>query len=240
MRTVTALWALSFVVMSCGTSNDSLFGPGKGDAAPGGGTAADPGGSLGGGGAGGCPSDNAAAGCPCGATAPAACWTGPVADRNRGKCHDGTAQCLVKGEFHEWGPCEGQALDCGGPEPSDASAAPDRGSGGSTSDWPCPCVPGAKIWCDEDCVANIYCSATGMKECLPDGTWSSCRETTQTRPPFACELAGYGCSSCNGGRGYLLGDCASAFACTLPPPPSNCSISGVVDNTGAHVTCNCH
>jgi hypothetical protein len=38
--------------------------------------------------------------------------------------------------------------------------------------------PGSVIGCDEDCSANIFCSAYGAKECLPDGTWGACKENS--------------------------------------------------------------
>lgn len=101
-------------------------------------------------------------GCPC--DEPEAvrdCWTGPPHARHVGQCHDGTQRCVAEGqEFATWSACEGQQLDCGQPDEQE-----------------CGCVPGVVIGCDEDCSAAIFCSPTGRKTCLPDGTWGPCRET---------------------------------------------------------------
>lgn len=124
--------------------------------------------------------DCAAEGCSCsepGATR--ACWTGPVERRGTGECHDGQQTCNAQGaEFTTWGPCEGQQLDCG---IVDAGTPTD-----------CGCIPGSMVACDEDCSASIFCSATAAKTCLPDGTWSACRETVDNSAAQAAEAAFFG------------------------------------------------
>lgn len=95
-----------------------------------------------------------------------ACWTGPAGDRGVGGCSDGEQTCLAQGEeFLTWGPCEGQQLECGTPKQ-------------------CGCVPGMMVNCDEDCSVGIFCSQTGFKTCLPDGTWGPCRETNASAVPL--------------------------------------------------------
>ncbi|HMI94420.1 MAG TPA: hypothetical protein VK509_23770, partial [Polyangiales bacterium] len=64
------------------------------------------------------------AGCPCQAGETAACWTGPAADRNIRKCHDGLQICAASGEFASWGPCMGEELSCGEVPPPDAGVPP--------------------------------------------------------------------------------------------------------------------
>jgi hypothetical protein len=75
------------------------------------------------------------------------CWTGPVGDRNRGLCHDGTQECVQgTGEVPQakWTACTGQELNCGalsptapvadggapptGAQDTGAAPAPDAGS----------------------------------------------------------------------------------------------------------------
>jgi hypothetical protein len=50
----------------------------------------------------------------------------PALVRGVGACRDGTQTCQQDGEFLQWGPCEGQVLDCG-----DAGADASGGSDGS-------------------------------------------------------------------------------------------------------------
>jgi hypothetical protein len=65
-----------------------------------------------------CPDDRAREGCRCetpGAMAP--CWPGPRANRMRGICRDGMAECLPYDEFGgAWGPCVGAVLPVPGVE----------------------------------------------------------------------------------------------------------------------------
>jgi len=162
------------------------------------------------------------AGCPCRGTETAACWTGPAADRNVGACHDGLQICNGDSEFASWGACMGEQLTCG---TTDAGVPP-------PPDEECACIPGAVIQCSEDCSVGIICSLTATKTCLPDGTWSTCREdvgVTLDLPGVQCRNMLHGCLdvlSPDGqqGQGELyVGDCSKQFKCghapTDPPPP---------------------
>jgi hypothetical protein len=236
----------SLVAASCGGIGASVFGAADagGGAPQAGSPGATSGGSLGSGDASACASGLGIEGCTCStAGQTAACWTGPPDMRHVGACHDGTAVCVQTGELGRWGPCTGEQLNCGTPPPPPPpdEAGTDGASrgGGEDAGEPCGCNPGTIIWCDEDCVSNIYCSSTGQKTCLPDGTWSACQETMNSIPPGACELVGYGCSDCQGGRGFYVGDCQAAFPCTIWQP-SNCSVQATVNNGHAVVTCNCN
>jgi hypothetical protein len=120
------------IALGCGGTGDrGDLGGGAGDASSGP-SGADAGRSLGGGDAGTCSGN--APGCAC-ATAgqTASCWTGPANMRNVGACHDGTAQCVMSGEFARWGPCTGQELVCGGGGGggNEDSGGPGSGGGGS-------------------------------------------------------------------------------------------------------------
>ena len=75
-----------------------------------------------------CTANPTSQGCNCpspGQTA--SCWTGPASERNVGACHDGTTQCISHGEFMQWGPCEGENLNCG----SGVGGGGSEGSGGA-------------------------------------------------------------------------------------------------------------
>jgi hypothetical protein len=173
------------------------------------------------------------------------CWTGPAADRNVGACHDGTQTCVAMGELAEWGPCEGQQLDCGVMDAAVAEASlppvtPPDASPGACGQTVCACVPGVVIDCDEDCGAGVYCSDSAQKSCLPDGTWGPCHEVT-TMQPSTCKEVGGGCTSspsCGSGSGFFLGDCGYAFTCTIGGDNSGgASASG--DNGVWTVMCSC-
>ncbi|HKP60474.1 MAG TPA: hypothetical protein VJV78_27295 [Polyangiales bacterium] len=152
-------------------------------------------------------------GCPCRAGETAACWTGSASDRNMGKCHDGLQVCSGNAEFGEWGPCNGEELSCG---TTDAGTPPPPPPPGE-----CPCVPGAIIQCSEDCTVGIICSLTASKTCLPDGTWSVCREdlgVTLDLPGIQCRNMLHGCLSDKGGEGEIyVGDCSKQFSCGRAP-----------------------
>jgi hypothetical protein len=171
-------------------------------------------------------------GCPCQAGETAACWTGPAADRNVGKCHDGLQICSASGsaEFQlaSWGPCMGAQLSCG----TDAGVPPPPPDAGvPTPPEDCSCIPGAIIQCSEDCSVGIICSLTATKTCLPDRTWSVCREdmgVTLDLPGVQCRNMLHGCLgkvSSDGpaqSQGELyVGDCSKQFACGHAPPPDN-------------------
>lgn len=155
-------------------------------------------------------------GCPCTAGETAACWTGSPADRNRGKCHDGLQVCEGTAEFASWSECKGEELSCGVdagmPEPEDE----------------CQCIPGAVIQCSEDCSVGIICSLTATKTCLPDGTWSTCREDLSVQvdlPGFQCRNMLHGCLPALSPddppyQGEIfVGDCSKQFKCGHAPPP---------------------
>jgi hypothetical protein len=196
-----------------------------------------------------CGSGNAVEGCACpkpGTTG--ACWTGPADQRNVGACHDGTSLCSQQGEFSDWGPCQGEQLNCGvidaaaPPSPDSGTSAPIDSGGGSTTgcaQTTCACVPGSVIDCDEDCSSNVYCSSSAQKTCLPDGTWGACKEVT-TLQPTTCKVIGTGCTSsasCNSGQGVFLGDCAGVFTCNVPVLSGSTAACG---NNGVWtVVCNC-
>jgi len=159
------------------------------------------------------------AGCPCQAGQTAACWTGPAADRNIGKCHDGLQICSASGEFASWGPCMGEELGCDVPPP-DAGVPP-------PPDNDCSCIPGAVIQCSEDCTVGIICSLTATKTCLPDRTWSTCREdlgATLDLPGVQCRNMLHGCldvlvadPSLQGQAEFYVGDCSKQFSCGHAP-----------------------
>jgi hypothetical protein len=160
-------------------------------------------------------------GCPCRAGETAACWTGPLADRNVGKCHDGLQICTANEEFASWGPCMGEELSCG----SDAGVPP-ADSGAPPPPEDCPCIPGAVIQCSEDCTVGIICSLTATKTCLPDRTWSVCREDTGATldlPGVQCRNMLHGCLDVLApdgmqGQGELyVGDCSKQFECGHAP-----------------------
>lgn len=160
-------------------------------------------------------------GCPCKAGETAACWTGPAADRNVGKCHDGLQICTAHGEFASWGECMGEQLDCGMP---DAGVPPDAGTPPPPGE--CPCVPGAVIQCSEDCTVGIICSLTATKTCLPDRTWSPCREdlgATLDLPGVQCRNMLHGCldvlsdGTTQPQDELYVGDCSSQFECGHAP-----------------------
>jgi hypothetical protein len=159
-------------------------------------------------------------GCPCRAGETAACWTGSVADRNSGACHDGLQICNGGSEFASWGPCTGEQKACG----TDAGVPP-------PPDEDCKCVPGAVIQCSEDCTVGIICSLTATKTCLPDGTWSTCREDLGVEldlPGVQCRNMLHGClnvltpdmPASSDGELYV-GDCSKQFKCGHAPPPVN-------------------
>lgn len=127
-----------------------------------------------------------------------ACWTGPAQQRGAGNCRDGKQTCNAHGaEFTTWGACEGQQLDCG---VADAGPPPE-----------CGCIPGSMVSCDEDCSANIFCSGTAAKTCLPDGTWSACKETVDNSAAQAAINSVLG----DGGIAGVLGTNNSAFCAGL-------------------------
>lgn len=167
----------------------------------------------------GCPTDLTYKneGCACRAKETAACWTGPLADRNVGACHDGLQVCQGTDEFSSWGPCMGEELSCG----TDAGVPPDTEE--------CPCIPGSVIQCSEDCSVGIICSLTATKTCLPDKTWSVCREDLGAAldpPGLQCRNMLHGCLAApeTTGQGVgeiYVGDCSKQFECgRAPPPPS--------------------
>ncbi|HKU45058.1 MAG TPA: hypothetical protein VJR89_43160 [Polyangiales bacterium] len=157
-------------------------------------------------------------GCPCRAGETAACWTGPAADRNVGMCHDGLQICTGGSEFASWGPCMGEQKMC----ETDAGVPPPPPPPGD-----CPCVPGAVIQCSEDCSVGIICSLTATKTCLPDGTWSTCREDLGVEldlPGIQCRNMLHGCfnlltpdmPAASDGELYV-GDCSKQFKCGRAP-----------------------
>lgn len=155
-------------------------------------------------------------GCSCTAGETFACWTGSPADRNMGKCHDGLQVCEGTEEFASWSACKGEELTCGVdagmPEPEEE----------------CQCIPGAVIQCSEDCSVGIICSLTATKTCLPDGSWSTCREelgAALDAPGFQCRNMLHGCLAELSPddapyQGELfVGDCSKQFKCGHAPPP---------------------
>lgn len=158
-------------------------------------------------------------GCPCRSGETAACWTGAPRDRNLGACHDGVQTCRgdASSEFSSWGPCVGEQQICG----SDAGIPEQKEE--------CGCIPGAVIQCSEDCTVGIFCSFSSTKTCLPDGTWSVCRES----PEIPVDLPGVQCRNMlHGCAGILLpdmtqpsagelfvGDCSKQFKCGHAPDP---------------------
>jgi hypothetical protein len=168
-----------------------------------------------------CAADPQDEGCPCQTGATAACWTGPLADRNVGACHDGLQICNATddGEFAAWGPCMGEQLSCG---TDDAGVPPPP-----PEEEDCSCIPGAVIQCSEDCSVGIICSLTATKTCLPDRTWSVCREEAGVQvdaPGVQCRNMLHGCldvlnPDMAGQNELYVGDCSTQFECHHAPPP---------------------
>jgi hypothetical protein len=163
-------------------------------------------------------------GCPCRSGETAACWTGSAADRNVRDCHDGLQLCVANDEFSTWGPCMGEQLDCGEPDAGTPDEPPPQDPPPSTH---CACIPGAVIQCSEDCSALIICSLTATKTCLPDRTWSPCREDLSVAvglPGFQCRNMFHGCLTAPedsefAGQGEVyVGDCSEQFECGAAPP----------------------
>jgi hypothetical protein len=155
-------------------------------------------------------------GCACTAGQTSACWTGFPADRNQGKCHDGLQVCEGTTEFASWGPCMGEVTECG----ADA--------GVPETNEECGCIPGAVIQCSEDCSVGIICSLTATKTCLPDGSWSTCKEDLGVQldaPGFQCRNMLHGClqepqpDGRPGAGEIFVGDCSTQFKCGSAPPP---------------------
>lgn len=152
-------------------------------------------------------------GCACRAGETSACWTGPVADRNVGMCHDGLQVCSGGSEFASWGACMGEQKVCG----TDAGVPPPP----PDDDEECSCIPGAVIQCSEDCSVGIICSLSASKTCLPDKTWSQCREegVTLDLPGVQCRNMLHGCFGDSGDGELFVGDCSKQFKCGHAPPP---------------------
>jgi hypothetical protein len=155
-------------------------------------------------------------GCACTAGETSACWTGFPADRNMGKCHDGLQVCEGTAEFASWGECKGEELTCG------------VDAGVPEIEEECQCIPGAVIQCSEDCSVGIICSLSATKTCLPDGSWSTCREELGVpldAPGFQCRNMLHGCLSelSPDDAPYVgeifVGDCSKQFKCGHAPPP---------------------
>jgi len=171
--------------------------------------------------------------------AKAACWTGPIADRNRGACHDGVQECLLGGgevAQAKWTECTGQVLDCGsapppvpdaGPPPAPDAAPPpppppgvqvcENPSQGSCCDTCTGCVPGAVVFCYDSCIGPPeYCREDVQQTCQPDGTWGACTETGASfNPSTDCIHFWDGCDL-NGGAGSYAGNCDAALKCSTP------------------------
>jgi hypothetical protein len=96
----------------------------------------------------------------------------------------------------------------------------------------CACVPGSIIQCSEDCSVGIICSLTATKTCLPDGSWTPCREDLGVEldlPGIQCRNMLHGCFDIlqqpdaprsSDGEIYV-GDCSKQFKCGHAPPIVN-------------------
>jgi hypothetical protein len=168
-----------------------------------------------------CTQDGAykAPGCACEDGAAAACWTGPLATRNTGACHDGMQKCI--GAEFGWGPCVGEEQNCG-----DAADAGEPDAGHPA----CPCVPGAMVYCDEDCTVNIMCIPWSNKVCLPNGTWGPCREAPMPADVGqTIALAGWVASATLAAAAKLT---AKALAGDAGPSPTAATPPSASNNTG--------
>ena len=122
----------------------------------------------------------------------------------------------------------GVELDCGPPPDAGTPPPPDAGSPPPPPP-DCLCIPGAVIQCSEDCTTGIVCSLTATKTCLPDHTWSTCREDTGVAldpPGVQCRNMLHGCLDIldptvpGAGQNELyVGDCSKQFDCGHSPPP---------------------
>jgi hypothetical protein len=79
------------------------------------------------------------------------------------------------------------------------------------------------IQCSQDCSVGIICSLTASKTCLPDGTWSVCREVVGVQldlPGFQCRNMLHGClpaDSSEPSGELFVGHCSKQFKCGRAP-----------------------
>jgi hypothetical protein len=92
-----------------------------------------------------------------------ACYNGPTATRNVGRCHDGKRTCGTDGLFGE---CEGDKT----PEKEVCGNGQDDDCNGKVDD--CPCTPGKKYSCytaKDQSTDGIGDCKSGKAVCGPDG-----------------------------------------------------------------------
>jgi hypothetical protein len=157
------------------------------------------------------------------------CFTGRPENRGLGACRDGARVCAGDSTSTHWGPCMGSVLpvpeicdddldnDCDGIvdiDDDDCNGLVD-GADPECEEAEVPlghcncCVPGTWRWCDE----MVYC-AWGRQQCLPDGHWGGCLETSE-RPPgceghvydLACCVDSGACCQVSAFQPYSLGNC---------------------------------
>ncbi|MBI2372433.1 MAG: PKD domain-containing protein [Deltaproteobacteria bacterium] len=103
-----------------------------------------------------------------------ACYSGPVATRNVGLCHDGTQECVQVGGVPAWGPCTGEAL----PAAQNICDGQDHLCNNNPASG-CACVLGTSRACYEGPAGteNVGVCHGGSQSCTSVGgvpTWGSC------------------------------------------------------------------
>jgi len=118
-----------------------------------------------------CPDDKNREGCACTHVGEqVACWPGLRANRNRGICRDGKAECLEFGEFAgSWGPCKGYVLPLDG-----ATEGPDACQCFSQGRWvidnlsPCFVSYTGSSGAEEIWAVSTFIGPGGMSGCPTD------------------------------------------------------------------------
>jgi hypothetical protein len=147
--------------------------------------------------------------CPCTPGTTQRCFFGAASARGVGACVEGTQRCESKGEFAQWGPCEGavspRTETCDGRLDEDCDGAVDEG---------CSCIEGES----RDCGSDVGVCQKGRQTCV-NGQWSECIGNVPPREE-ACDgerddncdgQIDEGCECTNGAKqscGIGIGACA--------------------------------
>ncbi|MBI4819230.1 MAG: hypothetical protein HY791_23360 [Deltaproteobacteria bacterium] len=133
-------------------------------------------------------------GCTCVLGASQACYTGPVATRGVGLCHDGTQSCVQNGAVTEWGPCAGEQL----PASMNTCDGQDHLCNGQPESG-CTCVLGTSRACYDGPAGtqDVGVCRAGTQSCVSLGgtpTWGAC--TGQVLPsPNTCDGVNRACNA---------------------------------------------
>jgi hypothetical protein len=109
--------------------------------------------------------DEAAAGCNCGGATMQACYRGPAATRNVGRCKDGVQACISGELVEDWGPCMNDVL----PRPEVCGDGVDDDCDGVADDG-CVCTNGHTRPCGASSAAPCK---KGTQTCV-NGQWGNC------------------------------------------------------------------